>query len=184
MAAESAQWLQVLGAMLSAHLFSQVRLQQSKTRATPVQCKNKFEGSETATASATAQAGLSGPEAGSVAASDASDLPPALVPEAGSSANRGESAKKPEVKVRFAKANKCYGQCADHGGSSVSGAMDVPTDERHPANRGDAPKIFSDEKVQPITNCGPCWAFGSEMPKLSLFFERRTESLKPLISND
>ena len=76
--------------------------------------------------------------------------------------------------------------------------MDVPIDELHRAKRNDAPKIFSDEKVQerhaerhkrdtlkaPITNCGPCWAFGSETQKFSLCHERRTESLKPLTSND
>ena len=43
MASESTQCPHALGAMVSAPLFSQVRLQQQKTSATPVQCKNMFE---------------------------------------------------------------------------------------------------------------------------------------------
>ena len=88
MAAGSTQWLQELGAMLSASLFSQVRLQQSKTSATPVECKNKFEvlqdesaeleEPKTATATATTQTSSNGHEARSVAVSETPDLPPAL----------------------------------------------------------------------------------------------------------
>ena len=60
---------------------------------------------------------------------------------------------------------------ADLGNPRVSGAMDVPTDEPHPAKRGNsyASQIFSNEKMHekhagrhktdklraPITNCGP-----------------------------
>ena len=35
-----------------------------------------------------------------------------------------------------------------------------------------------------MASCGPCWAFASAMPKLSVCIEKRSESLRPLFRSD